>query len=258
MLREILLAGAVLTVLTAPSLAAGPSAPGSWPGSLLTGDMSIYAGGNWYAGSNSMSQFGESARFAIPLQDALHFEGELRNHTFEGEYSLFDALAHLYVQNAAYALGAFGGAGNIEGGFNTWAGGLEGQLYFNKLTLEGSIAYQSLYQNYLGYLSGEVGARYYLNPNTKLFVTGGFFNAEYNGNSTYSIWDVHGGVEHRFGNSPISIFTQAGWLTNQGYSETAVIGGIRLMLDGAGSTLAAHDKAVPWDTLELASTTFFY
>jgi hypothetical protein len=254
LLRNTLLATTALTLVVVPALAAdvtypaAPPPPGSplySPASLVTGDLSLAIGAASGGGEN-LGAYEGTGRAALPLTGGFNFEAELLDDGFfqNGEsVNSFSAVGHLYAQNQTDALGVYGGASSLFYA-SGWTGGVEGQIYLSKFTLDGSLGFASIQGGGSTGWGAKLGGRYYFDPNTKLSIYGNFSSAD-----GENLWGVSGAVEHRFAASPWSLFVKASWNTvNGGPSDTEVLGGVRVSLDAPNSTLESHDMAVPWQT----------
>ena len=252
MLRATLITTVCLSAMAVPALAAGPTTVASSSTPWVSGDIDAAGGGVWSSGYGA-GAFSADARAALPVTGMLRFEAELRDRglTESGEsVNSFAGVAHLYAQNSSYAFGIFGGAGSFDY-LTNWTVGGEAQAYFAKLTLDGAVAFQSFNISNVTGWSARLGGHYYVTPNNRLSLTGLYYSFS-GGNLT----GAEAAFEHRFTNTPWSAFAKATWLTESGYSETAVLGGIRISLDNPGSTLQSHDKAVPWESTQSVDTLF--
>lgn len=258
-MRKLLLTTAAVAALSAPALAAdlggvpesGSPLYSSAP--MVSGDISGALGGVWFSGggeSESAGAYDASARFALPVVSGVSFEGELFDSGIfkDGEsYNAFLGLGHLYAQTPNYALGVFGGAGSATP-FGFWQLGVEGQAYFGNLTGEGSVSYTGIHEGDANLWTARLGGRYYFNPDTKLALGVDYFSVDGNGTGSDDAWGVDGSLEHRFSGTPWSGFIKAAYLDADGAHVTNALVGLRVSLDGAGSTLQSHDRAVPWQS----------
>lgn len=259
MMRKLLLTSAAIAALSVPAMAAdlgGVPESGSplYSGApMVSGDISAAIGGTWFSGDGydeNVGAFDTSARFALPLVSGVSFEGELLDGgAFKdgSSFNTFLGLAHLYTQSPNYALGVFGGAGSLPGA-GLWQVGVEGQAYWGNFTGEGSVAYTGVHSGDLNLWTARLGGRYYFTPDTKLSLGVDYFSADSSFGESEDAWGVDGSLEHRLTGTPWSGFIKAAYLDADGEHETSALVGLRVSLDGAGSTLQSHDRAVPWQS----------
>jgi len=250
MVRAVLLATTVMmTAIAAPAWAGSPAAS-PMPG--LSADLSLGGGAIWDSGSYSINTFLANARAALPLGGAFHVETEFRDNVeFQGgeNINFISGYAHVYAQNQAYAFGIFGGHSALPSTYNLWSGGLEGQAFVGRLTIDAGVAFQNVDYMAVHGWSARLGGRYYLTPNTRIALTGLYYS--FPGGS---ITGAEGSLEHRFANMPLSVFAKASWGTEDGYNLYSALGGIRISFDNPAATLQGHDKAVPWDSEQSLDT----
>jgi hypothetical protein len=257
-MRKLLLTTTAIVALSAPAMAAdlgGAPESGSplySPAPMVSGDISGALGGVWLSSdgeSDSAGAYDTSARFALPVVSGISFEGELLDSGIfrDGEsYNAFLGLGHLYAQTPNYALGVFGGAGS-SAPFGFWQLGAEGQAYLGNLTGEGSVSYTGIHEGDANLWTARLGGRYYFTPDTKLALGVDYFSIDGYGENE-DAWGVDGSLEHRFSGTPWSGFIKAAYVDVDGANETNARVGLRVSLDGAGSTLQSHDRAVPWQS----------
>lgn len=261
-MRKILLCTATIAALSVPAMAADLASPVPPSGSplysgapMVSGDISAAVGGTWFSfpgESENAGAFDTSARFALPLFNGIGFEGELLDGGLfkdGSSYNTFLGLAHLYGQTPNYALGVFGGPGSLPG-VSFWQLGVEGQAYLGNFTGEGTVAYTSIFQGEETLWNARLGGKYYVTPNDKLSLFGNYVSI--NDSDAPDVWGIDGGYEHRFGGTPWSGFVKASWYRESEGGEhadlTSALVGVRVSLDGQGSTLQSHDRAVPWQS----------
>jgi opacity protein-like surface antigen len=272
-MRKLLLTTAAIAALSAPAMAADLASPVPPSGSpiyssapMVSGDISGALGGAWFSFPGESESFGSydaSARFALPIFGGAGFEGELLDGgLFNGDFSsnTFLGLAHLYAQTPNFAVGVFGGAGSSQP-VTLWQGGLEGQAYLGNFTAEGTVAYitASAFDEDISLWNARFGGKYYFTPDDKLSLFGNFVSINESG--APDIWGIDGSLEHRFSGTPWSAFVKAAWYRESEGGEhadlTTALVGVRVSLDGQGSTLQSHDRAVPWQSnLGIFGTSF--
>lgn len=252
-MRKFVLMAASIALSAAPALAADiydypPAAsPVYVPQSMVTGHVEIM-GGIWSAeGYESAGVIAGAGRATVPLGQLMKLELEVTGGSMFRDGSgpsSFGAYAHLFGDGPAHALGVFGGYTNL-GGYSAPTIGVEG--YFNltpSTILSGQAAY--LFNSDIDNLSYLRGILYqYFSENTR-----GAIDAAWAFSDAFdSAWSVTGSLEHRFAATPWSLFGSVG-ISGVRHSDvhpwTAMVGA-RLFVDQPGSTLASHDKAVPFN-----------
>jgi hypothetical protein len=255
---------AAALVLASPAIAADLYSPPSVPpmgdpvyspAPLIVGHLMVGAGvvdtGN-IADFDDLSDFNDTVgvfvgagRGNIGLGGPWNLELETGGFsTFDGgsSYSSIGAAGHLWTKLSNGALGFYGGA-NWPSGGSVYTAGVEGEAYLGNITLGGDADYNWT-DGSLGtgdYWSGSLWADAYLSQNWRV---GGEF--EYYGDSL-DTWVASLDTEYRFGNSPISGWVEGSYADGGGSDTWAVLGGIRLFMDG-GMTLIDHDRNVPWES----------
>jgi hypothetical protein len=276
---------AALSLATVPAFAGNPMFDqvfGTQVHPALAGDIEIGAGPERYsedfgfdAASSSHALLEGTGRVNIPLAGPWSFEAEATaSSSWESGVtsSAIGAYGHLWTILPGSALGVFGGASTGDITYPAYAysqpvsadtgtAGIEGEAYFNRLTLGGQVSisnttfddgFASSQDHHSwrarGYLS------YYLTPDTKLVgdVRYTYFDERID-STDQERWDFVGTVEHRFAGTPWSIWASG---TYSSFSSTvdnnwtgnqwSALVGVRLFTDVPGSTLYRHDREVPF------------
>lgn len=248
---------AVAGVFAGPALAADLSPPPAGdpiyaPAPMaLVGHLELGVGfGKSDASSEGVGLFEGAGRVNIPFHNDWNLQVDLNAAaSFEsGGYS--DAIAgpaaHLWHRGPGGAVGILGGATFGAGSTLGFVGAEATYDVTSNTTLgaQGIFGWGNYGFNYWGVRGW---ANYYFNPDTKL--RGDIAYASTNDHS--SVWSVAGTLEHRFTGTAFSAFGQVGY-ANASYSGSSsnnwtVLGGVRLFLDPAGTTLQGHDHLVPWN-----------
>lgn len=116
------------------------------------------------------------------------------------ETETLNATAHLFTRNDAWAVGGFAGVTDVDN-VTAWNVGAEGAMYFDQITVAGTVAYtdvDDLNVDAWG-LGGEV--RYFVTDNFRLNTGLGWASAEDENLLTFSV-----GGEYQFAESPFSAF----------------------------------------------------
>jgi hypothetical protein len=265
----------------AADLSAMPvKAPVVAPPPALSGYLELYTGGAW----NHESEAGEpenshawvlggagrinywwsptaSAQFDVQA-DGASYTGQTTGPTRFSAHS-FMVGAHVNRRDQSGLIGLFAGGGDASpdelapGAVRHGLGGVEGQLYWNALTLYGQAGYDST----IGSLSSGPGtidnihawfvrgtARFYLNPDLRLEGTVLYANGAHDFTAgapsvgfDETLWRAK--VEHKFAGSPFAIFgTYQGTRTafaDEVVFDHRVLGGVRIYF--GENTLQAGD-----------------
>jgi hypothetical protein len=215
------------------------------PQSLVTGHVEIMGGMVSFEGESYGAVAG-AGRASVPLHGIFKLELEVTGSSLfdDGEsMSAFGGFAHLYGEGDHHALGVFGG----YVGFSNLAGfalGAEGNFGFGSSVLFGQAAY-ILNQQVDNILFLRGGLHHYFSMDTRGTIDLAWVNSP----AFDSAWSATGSVEHRFTGTPWSLFASLGVSGASGTDIrpwTAMVGA-RLFVDQPGSTLASHDKAVPFN-----------
>jgi hypothetical protein len=257
--RMLLGSAAALALLAGPAMAADlytppPAPPPSLPGTapIISGDLELGAGifhESYYDDSYSSGIVTGVGRAAVPLSGGLSLEGEVTGRSVfddgESYYSGFAAVGHVYMSGLNYAAGLFGGYTSIDD-YSGYVIGGEANYYTGPATLFAQLAYWNGSDYYDGVLQGRIGGHYYFTPDTR-----GTLDVSYFSNDIDDVWSAEGRLEHRFTGTNWSAFASAGYYADSENSSdwnvwTAKVG-FRLLIDPPGTTLQAHDKAVPFN-----------
>ncbi|MHA1547404.1 MAG: hypothetical protein ACTSYE_00570, partial [Alphaproteobacteria bacterium] len=133
------------------------------------------------------------------------------------------------------AVGVFGGAGAITGGFGVVAVGVEGRVKLHHdLVLGGSGAYNVPTAGGPGFATGNGYLAYYLSPRTKL-VGDVFVSGAAPGTAGFQ-----GSVHHQLHGGPVILFAGLGAGSMGGISGAWGVGGVRLLFD-SNVGMQTHD-----------------
>ena len=211
-------------------------------------------GGFAFAKDNAFEGWG---RANVPLGGYLNLELEAGGIAFFEDGSSntgYGAYGHLWAGWQAARLGVFGGAGFH--GMTIGTVGAEGEVDLGPVTLGAQGSYnfadQSAVPGSEDYFWGVRGwVDLYITPDTKLGGEVGWWAIEdFLGPLGSGMLTLSGRAEHRFAGSPISIFARVDYWDIDGTDANALVasGGIRVFLDGRGTSLTHHDRCgVPFD-----------
>lgn len=228
---------------------ATPATAAAKPVSIASGDISASIGLQSFtniadADDNLIGHRGSygklDGRYLIPLtsmtalqidassEAALNMLSAQKSNSFMGASQIG---AHFLVRDgSSYQVGIFGGAtmANIhDNGGELWHGGIvgvEGQLYFNNVTLWSQVGYSGFVEG-LEYsqwhddiytpVQVRGGLRYFLTPDTKIGFSGGYetgklINSENSTSAKRSSYSWGADIEHlvRLGSVPTSLFVK--------------------------------------------------
>lgn len=245
--RSLALAGAALVAMNGAALAAdlyavapGPiSSPVYQPQSMVTGDASIGVGYFDFDSDDGAFIAGD-ARVNIPLGGGFFEELEVTGlaDLVDDGYSAIGGFSHTYYKNEAYALGFVLGGSSLDGD-GAVSAGVEGVVFLPSVSWVGQAIYTWGSGSVPDFwtLSGE--ARWYWDPNTKFSAIATY--ADWN-----SSWMFTLGAEHRYDNTPFSLWVSASYFSNDDNDGWEAMLGARWAFDQPGQTLQGHDYEIPF------------
>lgn len=238
------------------------------------GDGSTASGLGLEAGASGAYQF--SPNFGLQGDLVFKYGDFATDEEFSLVDSRFDGALHAFYRDDAFLFGAFGQLGRstlaiYEGmGITMDRGyaGLEGQVYFDNLTLYGQVGAQraSVVGDELTGYFGNAELRYFLNPDLKVELHGGlssFSEDEF----TMKTANIGAGVEYKLPDQPFSFFAKAdyhhssaevdGSELDGSVGEARLLAGIKFNLgtgslferDRAGASLSPVNPALLADIL---------
>ncbi len=244
MLKTLLAAAAMAIVATAAS--AQNVRPAFLPAGYgqAAGDLAI-SGGTLNLSSTGVTLFSTAGRANLPVNANwnLELEANAKAYIVGGISALpisVDGYLHAWTAMDHLAWGVFGGATHLLGMQATSFGG-EFKHFMRNLSVGGAVAMTTI-AGQTGW-SANASANAYLTSNDRVGIKGAWMSI-----GSGSIWEVSVDAEHRFA-QPASLFVQA---ATQGTSSGStpniyyVLGGLRIYMDGAGSTQQTHEGQVPF------------
>jgi len=116
---------------------------------------------------------------------------------------------HAFTRNDNHLLGAFANIANVDAGsgndFDHWTGGLEGQIYMSRTTLDGVVSYSNGDQIDTDLVALDLGATHFVTDNFSLGANVGYGQIDDSVNDsdvvTYGV-----GAEYQIAAMPFSIF----------------------------------------------------
>lgn len=259
--------------------------PANAPEGLLAGGiLSIYGGYLAYEkdevdiGDQDQGIVGARGAYSLPLssmfsaQFDLIGEANITGSDDDNDLTLGDYMGAIHIDArdpSSYLFGVFGGGGqSFDNGDNDgdsipfWFAGIEGQKYFNNLTLGGQIGYVDSDDNYDETISNAWFARaatsYYIGYDTKLSGDVAFFTGDRaNGNSSGSMDVISWGarLDHFFPEFPVGLMVAYNGFDYEGdaasnESDAPVVHEFRIgasLLFGAGSIMENDRRAAGAD-----------
>ncbi len=212
--------------------------------SLVSGDALAALGYYWWDAKTDKhdSDTGEvwgAARVNIPVVGTLNQEFEVGGLAgFEsGSYYTYSGFSHTYLKTERSAAGLLLGGSSFDGdgGFTL---GAEGAVFLPTTTFLGLLAY-TWADGFSDFWTASAEARWYWNADTRLAGTVTY-------NDLGSAWGLTAGLEHRLAGTPISLFGDGTYYTNDGGHGWEVFAGARLLFGKPGQTLQGHDHDVPF------------
>jgi hypothetical protein len=231
-MRTLLLTASTLAITTAvPALSADIYVPVAeqfpeayFDGNKAAGYVDLHYGFIWSDGDRRVDQelrtAGIAGRGNLPFKKGSMFNLQLDGTadtlftTGDGKRltaTPIEAIAHLYVRDPSrYAVGAFGSYGILEG-YDIWGGGLEGQLFLNRVTLYGQGGYRT-FDNASNYNLNEwyvraIG-RWFPTDNFRLEGEVGY--AQFSADSSDPVDNLFwlATAEYRFDHMPLGVYAQ--------------------------------------------------
>ena len=187
---------------------------------------------------------------------------------FDGgsSYSAIGVAGHLWGGTDNASVGVFG-AVNFPTGLTIYTAGVEGEIYMGPVTLGAEADYNwadgGAPFGYPDYWRARVWADLYATPDFRVGTEFGYsdFDTDAFGVDV-AVWTATVDAEYRFSGTPFSVWAEG----NYQHFDVSYVGGgccvivaagdgdlwsgmigFRVFLDGAGTTLEAHDRLVPWD-----------
>ena len=212
--------------------------------SMVSGDALAAIGYFWWDDDTNRydSDTGEAwgaARLNIPVVGTLNQEFEVSGLAgFESDsYYTYSAFSHTYFKTERSAVGLLLGGSSFDGDGGFTLGG-EGAVFLPSATFLGLLAY-TWADGFPDFWTAATEARWYWNADTRLSGAVAY-------NDLNSAWALTAGLEHRLANTPISLFGDGTYSTNDNGHGWEVFAGGRLLFGKPGQTLQGHDHDVPF------------
>lgn len=135
----------------------------------------------------------------------LQFDGGVTFHDSDdlSDDTAFNGGLHLFHQKEGGRFGGFVGASTIDD-VNTWDVGLEGQMFYGNVILNGAVGYFDIDDLDLDGWGGRVGADYF--PQDNFSLSGNFgIGAADAGSNDLDAWSLSARGEYQFVGSPFSV-----------------------------------------------------
>ena len=157
------------------------------------------------------------ANFAVPVTGAwtVTVDGGFA-YSYNGaegaDNSDIDATAHLTHTFGDVRVGGFVGGQSVDSE-TVWAFGAEAQTYLDKMTLTGSVAYETLDGADVEAWSVAADAAYFVTPALRVNGGLGWSTIDFGGSDNLDSWSANVGGEYQIAGTPFSV------VANYGYSE---------------------------------------
>lgn len=208
----------------------------------LSGDfdatLSAGLGHSWYhAGGDNFNKDNYEGRLSVAYTDKSGWGGQADGVYSKlnfgdaffgnGSFAMTDLAGHLYYRNAGWLLGVLGQRRNFDTSSgenvtlplhrNFW--GVEGQKYFDQVTLYGQIGRQnfSVFGSSFGGDFATAKIRYFIDDNWR--VDGRLGYSKFSSGHPPKAWDYGIGTEYHFKNTPFSLFAEYDYKRPTGDSD---------------------------------------
>lgn len=254
-MSRMFVAGVALAVSTGFAAAADLSAPYGPPPAMYNPAPAVMGYVGLYGGfasfdSDTVGVFAFDGAANIPFGHLwnLQLEGRGQVLTEDGAgIANLAGFAHVYRRDPnSHALGFYGGYEHFNFA-DAWVLGVEGQAYFNAVTLYGQLAAVHVESGPFSEtgLLARGAIRYFVTPNFKLQG-----DIQYVGIDSVDTLTLAGTLEYRFDNSPISLFGTVRHTDFDGVGDvTAGLIGVRAYLGGSGTLFDQDRNGATMDTL---------
>jgi len=151
----------------------------------------------------------------------------------------YGATAHVHARTDSYLFGGFVGLADVADD-TVWSVGLEGQKYYNNVTLAGAVGYANADDADADIYGVDGQVRYFLSDNFRIQGELGYAKVEA-GPADDDLWSIGAGAEYQFASLPVSVY---GGYTHAEFNDTdassdAFTVGIRYNF---GGTLKDRDR----------------
>lgn len=116
----------------------------------------------------------------------------------------YGATAHVNARNDSYLFGGFVGLASVADD-NVWSAGLEGQKYYDNVTLAGAVGYANADDADADIYGADAQVRYFLSDNFRIQGALGYAKVEA-GPADDNVWSLGAGGEYQFASVPVSVF----------------------------------------------------
>ena len=190
--------------------------------------------------------YGVSGGITIPTGGSLAvlLDGSWQTND-DADVDVLAGTAHLISRNDDHAFGGFLGLLNADGGggadLDAWGGGGEFAKFFANSTFVGTVAYATAddVDVDIWSLAGEY--RIFANDNLRFDLGAGWANVDAGGGGDGDGFQIGGGVEYRFANTPFSLGGNIAYFDSDGGGDATVFG-ITGRFDFGNDSLKSRDR----------------
>jgi hypothetical protein len=190
--------------------------------------------------------YGVSGGITIPTGGSLAvlLDGSWQTND-DADVDVLAGTAHLISRNDSYAFGGFLGLLNADGGggadLDAWGGGGEFANFMPNGTLVGTVAYATADDVDVDVWSIAGEYRIFSSDNLRFDIGAGWANVD-TGLGDGDGFQIGGGVEYRFANSPFSLGGNIAYFDSDGGGDATVFG-ITGRFDFGNDSLKARDRS---------------
>lgn len=194
-----------------------------------------------FADDESQGLYTLAARANLPLSDKVGVLVDVNTFGLleESDASFWTATAHLWRRDGGLSYGVFGGATFADETDTIGIAGIEARKSLGQQILGGQLSV-AFVEDQTAYIAKAL-VDHYFTDDFKASLSGQalFFDDE-------TVWSVGARAEKRFTGLPVSGFLSGQVFSADGETAYTAFAGIRVFFDPPGSTLRAHDEAVPF------------
>lgn len=199
-MRTWIIGAAAMLALAVPGVAAAQAT--GYVGASYSSTDTSGAGG-------SVDSYGVDGAVAFAGSSSISFEVDAAWATTDDNNNNDDATriaGHVYARNDSHLVGGFVGVADSDATDTTWFAGVEGALYYDHLTVGGSIAYANNDNNNVDGWGVQADVRYFPMDNFRLGANVGWASIDYSGpGGNDDAWLAGVDGEYQFSSMPISI-----------------------------------------------------
>ena len=193
----------IIGALSAAALLA--VAPAADAGSGYVGAAYTRANVDTGLGDDDADGYGIDGAWAFEPSAGLGVELDAGYADADGsDNEVYGVTAHVNARNDSYLFGGFVGLADAADE-TIWSAGLEGQKYYDNVTLAGAVGYANADDSDADLYGADAQVRYFLSDNFRIQGALGYSKIEA-GAADDNIWSVGAGAEYQFASAPVSLF----------------------------------------------------